>query len=645
MAANMYDQPVQYSFVDTYVPLNFGELYRIGQAQNQAVQQAADQFYGQLQKFGEFRSPSTVDTQNWYNLTIGSKPIQSLVQRVMQDPNALKDAAFRASLQAATNGVDYASLSLLKESADNLRRGLEMRAQMEAQGIYNRNWDDSNIPGYDTLGTGKVFSDITPIKWMSANELSNAYFDNLKPSSLGTISRNGVQYDVTGINYNTLLGISAARFNDLVNTPQGRMYYRDLLRANNGNQEAAKQAFIGMIADSQRDRLVNQLTVNPAWLAAAKSRSSSSGSTSTNPLLLRRDMWRINYQKQLSNKVNSRYHSLDDYKKEQMQRAAQGDKSAVTRVRLVEEAQASYERALQELPQLAAAYKANPGNEEIEARYFEAYNIVNGGAQSVTDQALVGGLARQIFEDIYGDKSYKVDPESPNYSGKKYAQATWETLRTLAGDSDIYNGDDGDRMLTVGSKASYGNITYNDGMTRGVYQYDDSTNFMTSEQVLEMLTGDPDRTIKRDRSLTSRMFNLTPEKFEFNQKLTSGAFKNVRFIPEGGYIQYQNQDLVLGKLLIPKEEVLGTLSRGIDWSVLIGSESTDTLMKEHFDAKSRTIKSGDDEIEMWEIPVAKNVPIGGQIDVGINVPYPNDLGAGTAASRAAYETQQYRIMQ
>ena len=55
MAANMYDQAAQAQFINTYVPINFGELYRIGAAQKQAVDQAAEQFTTQLQKFGEFR--------------------------------------------------------------------------------------------------------------------------------------------------------------------------------------------------------------------------------------------------------------------------------------------------------------------------------------------------------------------------------------------------------------------------------------------------------------------------------------------------------------------------------------------------------------------------------------------------------------
>ena len=44
MAANMYDQAAQAQFINTYVPINFGELYRIGAAQKAAVDEAAQQF-------------------------------------------------------------------------------------------------------------------------------------------------------------------------------------------------------------------------------------------------------------------------------------------------------------------------------------------------------------------------------------------------------------------------------------------------------------------------------------------------------------------------------------------------------------------------------------------------------------------------
>ena len=79
----MYDQAAQAQFLNTYAPINFGELYRIGSAQKQAVDEAAQQFSNQLQKFGEFRSPSQVDTQKYYDLTIGKEDFQNAINQMM----------------------------------------------------------------------------------------------------------------------------------------------------------------------------------------------------------------------------------------------------------------------------------------------------------------------------------------------------------------------------------------------------------------------------------------------------------------------------------------------------------------------------------------------------------------------------------
>lgn len=138
MQANRYDRAAEAPILNTYVPINFGELYRIGAAQKQAVDEAAQQFNTQLQKFGEFRSPSAIDTQNYYNLTINRQDVQDAINQIVSNPDALKDAGFRANLQSIISNTDYGSLSLLKESADNLRAGLEMRAKMEAEGRYKK---------------------------------------------------------------------------------------------------------------------------------------------------------------------------------------------------------------------------------------------------------------------------------------------------------------------------------------------------------------------------------------------------------------------------------------------------------------------------------------------------------------------------
>lgn len=267
MAANMYDQAAQAQFINTYVPINFGELYRIGAAQKQAVDQAAEQFTTQLQKFGEFRSPSRVDTENYYNMTIGREDFQNAINQMVSNPDYMKDASNRAQLQSLINSVDYAALSQLKESADYQRMGLQTRAKMKAEGRLKDSWDKSDIVNYDTLGTGKIFDDITPVAYMNLNELSTPYFNDLKPGFLGTDYVNGTRYVVTGNNMEDLMAVATAKFNDLIDTPQGQKYFEEYLAMNNGDANAAKSQFINAVAQSQIDRTRRpKYDVDPAFI-------------------------------------------------------------------------------------------------------------------------------------------------------------------------------------------------------------------------------------------------------------------------------------------------------------------------------------------------------------------------------------------
>lgn len=267
MAANMYDQAAQAQFINTYVPINFGELYRIGAAQKQAVDQAAEQFTTQLQKFGEFRSPSRVDTENYYNMTIDREDFQNAINQMVSNPDYMKDASNRAQLQSLINSVDYAALSQLKESADYQRMGLQMRAKMKAEDRLKDSWDKSDIANYDTLGTGKIFDDITPVAYMNLNELSTPYFNDLKPGFLGTDYVNGTRYVVTGNNMEDLMAVATAKFNDLIDTPQGQKYFEEYLAMNNGDANAAKSQFINAVAQSQIDRTRRpKYDVDPAFI-------------------------------------------------------------------------------------------------------------------------------------------------------------------------------------------------------------------------------------------------------------------------------------------------------------------------------------------------------------------------------------------
>ena len=288
MAANMYDQAAQAQFINTYVPINFGELYRIGAAQKQAVDQAAEQFTTQLQKFGEFRSPSRVDTENYYNMTIDREDFQNAINQMVSNPDYMKDASNRAQLQSLINSVDYAALSQLKESADYQRMGLQTRAKMKAEGRLKDSWDKSDIANYDTLGTGKIFDDITPVAYMNLNELSTPYFNDLKPGFLGTDYVNGTRYIVTGNNMEDLMAVATAKFNDLIDTPQGQKYFEEYLAMNNGDANAAKSQFINAVAQSQIDRTRRpKYDVDPAFIEQLKYslKAKAAGASNTSNVL------------------------------------------------------------------------------------------------------------------------------------------------------------------------------------------------------------------------------------------------------------------------------------------------------------------------------------------------------------------------
>ena len=100
----MYDQAAQMPIMNTYVPINFQELYRIAATQKADLDAANAQLQSTLQKFGEFTSPSDIDTQRFYDLSIGQ--FDDLLDRAANDPDAMKDAAFRAQIQQRINSLD-----------------------------------------------------------------------------------------------------------------------------------------------------------------------------------------------------------------------------------------------------------------------------------------------------------------------------------------------------------------------------------------------------------------------------------------------------------------------------------------------------------------------------------------------------------
>lgn len=257
MAANMYDQAAQAQFINTYVPINFGELYRIGAAQKAAVDEAAQQFGTQLQKFGEFQSPSQIDTQRYYDLTIGRQDFQNAINQMVSNPDALKDAAFRSQLQSMINSVDYGTLSNLRSSRDAMLKRQEVNQKLMLENRFNPLWHDVDFANYDTVNS-KIFDDITPLPYMSVRELVEPYVNNLKGEFLG--AKNGFLWN--GVTDEMTDSQLQKNLSSIQNTPQYQKYLETYQKMGL-NPEQAQQQLLNEIYTAGREYTWNKADRDP----------------------------------------------------------------------------------------------------------------------------------------------------------------------------------------------------------------------------------------------------------------------------------------------------------------------------------------------------------------------------------------------
>lgn len=196
MAVNLYDQAAEAPIINTYVPIDFENLYKIGVTQKEAVQQAQKDLSNYLQTYSDFTSPSQVDTDNWYKLTLNRPEVQNLLNRAASNPEWMKDPGFLSEVQSVINSTNYAALGRLRSSRDNLLTRIENINKLIQQDRYNPMIHDLDYYNYDTLGSGKVFSDISPLPYTSVVDMVKPYVDNLKPEFIGT-SGGWIQRGVT----------------------------------------------------------------------------------------------------------------------------------------------------------------------------------------------------------------------------------------------------------------------------------------------------------------------------------------------------------------------------------------------------------------------------------------------------------------
>ena len=282
MAANRFDQAAEMPIINTYVPVNFDNLYRIGATQKAAVDQAISDLGAAVQTFGEFTSPSDIDVENYYNLSLGQ--MQDLINEAMTDPNSMKDPSFRSRFYSRLNGLNYSELSKLKAGADALRQRQENIANMIANGTYYWKWDKyRDLSNYNTLREG-ILDELAPTAFKSVFDIAAPYVADMKPTFFKGVAPNSG----TRMAYTNWMAITPemrarelnAHLSDIIATPQGQMHLQEIIDANPGiTREQALGAFMDQLMTVTSYKDIEAPVTDDSALKLAISRASGSGKT------------------------------------------------------------------------------------------------------------------------------------------------------------------------------------------------------------------------------------------------------------------------------------------------------------------------------------------------------------------------------
>lgn len=223
MAVNRFDKPIESEYISQYTPIPFEQLYAIGKANNERVDKAYNDLANQFSKWGEFRSPSAVDTKRFYDYTIGAA--QGIVNQLAANPDLIKTAEGRSMIQSFINSRPYDKLSQLQQSREGMLQRQAANQKLMLAGKYNPLWHDVNFTDYDTINS-KIYNDIAPLAYKSEVDLVKPYVDNLKSEFI----RSDGSYDYLGVSTDRTDEQIAKNISSIYNTPEAQMHIQSLIK-------------------------------------------------------------------------------------------------------------------------------------------------------------------------------------------------------------------------------------------------------------------------------------------------------------------------------------------------------------------------------------------------------------------------------
>lgn len=274
MAVNRFDKPAEVQYISQYTPIPFQELYTIGKTYNDRVDSNLERLDSYMKDWKSFTSPIKKDIDTYYSIAMNPR-IQQIVQNAVANPEILKSSSFRSDLQSAINSVDYGTLSGLRQSAENANQYLKQVAKMQAEGNYKRSWDTFDPNRYSTVTDG-IFNLAAPTKFVTLQDMVNPYVSELEPTFYGNVDPiTGATRPFTdwmAVTENEIRNTLSSRYRDLLQTPQGQNWYKDiaetvLLYNPDATAQDIDDAFMNAMVDASRQYIRSTPKVDSASMA------------------------------------------------------------------------------------------------------------------------------------------------------------------------------------------------------------------------------------------------------------------------------------------------------------------------------------------------------------------------------------------
>ena len=466
MPVNRYDEASIAPYIEQYIPIPFDTLYRLGREYNDQVDEAMQQMADYNKNWRQFTSPITQDIADYYSIAM-NPTLKGLVEEAAGNPDALRSFSFRGRLQNAINSVDYAKLGQLQQSAENARAYQEEARKMAARGEYNPNWDAVDFTRYRTLNQG-VFSELAPIQFQTLQSIVDPYVKNLEPTFYGGVDPlTGTRMPYTNwmaVTDNEINKALQARYMDIVNTPQGQMWYRDIasqvLQANpDATAEQIDQAFMGALSAAASQYVHSEPLTDQVGLAMYReSRADARAlpSNSTVPLT-----------ETLTKRGNERYDAFSSALFSSL--AMQNPQQATALMRLGNEyQQAEKNKDTAKMKQIEKDYRDLRDKSGLGLTDYVGYLLGQGTDKNgyVTD--------RQLNKNISTISSYLTEPYEDQNITNAVTQAMPNIMRNSNTDfgETLVTSNVGDYTLEKSTIMQIGGRTYTSGSpTERVQQY------------------------------------------------------------------------------------------------------------------------------------------------------------------------------